>query len=200
MVAIRKSTVIGAPVEEVWRLLRDFNGHASWHPAVAASVIEDGRDADEIACVRDFRLADGAALREQLLSLSDRDRSFSYCILDAPIPLVGYVATVRLKPVTDGRRTFWEWNSVFAAPAERTDELARLVGEDIYEAGFNAVKRHFGQGVGRRASAARPSATAAVPLGRAAPEVRPPATAPGDAVECQAIVIRRYGGPTSPRC
>ena len=58
-----------------------------------------------------MRSQQGGAIREQLLSLSDRDHSFTYCILDAPIPLEGYVATVRLKPVTDGNRTFWHWQS-----------------------------------------------------------------------------------------
>jgi NADPH:quinone reductase-like Zn-dependent oxidoreductase len=194
MVAVRKSTIIDAAVDDVWRFLRDFNAHERWHPAVAASLIEDGRDPDEVACVRAFRLQDGAGLREQLLSLSDRDRTFSYCILDAPIPLIGYVATVRLKPVTDGGRTFWEWSSSFAAPAERADELARLVGEDIYEAGFDAVKQHFGQTVGRRSrppSPSRPSVTAAA-VQRSAEASAPAA---GGAIEAHAIVIRRHGGP-----
>ena len=55
-----------------------------------------------VGAVRHFRLADGGELREQLLSLSDEKRTLSYCLLEAPLPLMGYVATVRLKPVTDG--------------------------------------------------------------------------------------------------
>ena len=34
MAEVRRSTVIDAPVERVWQLLRDFNGHDAWHPAV----------------------------------------------------------------------------------------------------------------------------------------------------------------------
>ena len=103
----------------MWNLLRDFNGHEHWHPIVAESEIEGGRRADEIGCVRRFRLAEGGWLREQLLKLSDRDRSFTYCILEAPIPLYDYVATVRLKPITETGRTFWEWTSSFDAPEGR---------------------------------------------------------------------------------
>lgn len=190
MVAVRKSTIVDAPVEDVWRFLRDFNAHERWHPAVAASRIEAGRTADEVACVRAFRLQDGAALREQLLSLSDRDHSFTYCILDAPLPLMDYVATVRLKPVTDGNRTFWEWSSSFSAPAGRAEELARLVGEDIYEAGFAAVKRHFGQAA-RTGAAAGTGTVAMAPVRRAA--ATEPAT--GATLECRAVVLRRHGGP-----
>ena len=66
-------------------MLRDFNGHDRWHPAVATSAIERGQSSDKIGCVRRFKLADGGELREQLLALSDLEQSFSYCLLDTPI-------------------------------------------------------------------------------------------------------------------
>src|SRR6266571_2143330 len=37
---IVKSTVLDAPTGVVWNVLRDFNGHDRWHPAVATSTIE----------------------------------------------------------------------------------------------------------------------------------------------------------------
>ena len=144
MVRIVKSTVIAAPIEPVWAVLRDFNGHDRWHPAVAESHIERGQPVDRIGCVRRFHLADGAELREQLLALSDLDMTFSYCLLDTPIPLLNYVAHVRLVPVTDGDMTFWHWTSRFDTPAGREAELEQQVGRNIYEAGFEAVRRHLG--------------------------------------------------------
>src|SRR5215471_17213522 len=101
MVTVVRSTIINAPIGEVWAFLRDFNAHAQWHPAVEESHIEDGKAPDQIGCVRNFRLADGAQLREQLLALDDRNCTYTYCILDSPIPLVGYVSTVTLKRVSD---------------------------------------------------------------------------------------------------
>ncbi len=141
MVTVRRSTIVDAPLEEVWRLLRDFNGHEDWHPAIVESRIEAGRAGDEIGCVRRFTLQDGSVLREQLLALSDKEPGYSYCILDAPLPLYDYVAHLRLKPVTDGTRTFWEWVSSFQTPPGQEAELADLVGRDIYEAGFRSVRR-----------------------------------------------------------
>jgi NADPH2:quinone reductase len=141
MVKVRQSTIIDAPVDAVWRVLRDFNGHDRWHPAIAFSAIEGGEPVDLVGAVRWFRLKDGGALREQLLSLSDRDRRLTYCLLEAPLPLMGYVATIALKPVTDGDRTFWEWSSEFHPPVERRDELVRLVTDGIYRAGFEAIRR-----------------------------------------------------------
>lgn len=140
MPSVKRSTVINAPIEVVWGVLRDFNGHDRWHPAVASSQIERGQSSDKIGCVRNFRLEDGSALREQLLSLSDLEATFTYCLLDTPIPLFNYVAHVRLIPVTDGDRTFWEWESRFDTPVGRSEELAELVGTGIYAAGFEAIR------------------------------------------------------------
>ncbi|MFN8704802.1 MAG: SRPBCC family protein, partial [Rhodospirillales bacterium] len=68
------STVIDAPVEKVWGLLRDFNGLPNWNPAVVRSRIEDGLAADVVGCVRSFHLRDGTHVRERLLTLDDAKR------------------------------------------------------------------------------------------------------------------------------
>lgn len=144
MVKVSKSAILESPVESVWEVLRDFNGHESWHPAVADSHIERGQSSDKVGCIRRFHLADGSELREQLLTLSDLDMAFSYCLLDTPVPLLNYVSHVRLLPVTDGDRTFWQWESQFDTPDGQQAELAKMVGEQIYEAGFAAVRDHMG--------------------------------------------------------
>nr|WP_319386391.1 SRPBCC family protein [uncultured Roseibium sp.] len=144
MVKVVRSTVLKAPVEAVWDVLRDFNGHDRWHPAVATSQMERGESSDRVGAVRRFRLQDGSELREQLLTMSDLEQSFSYCLLDTPIPLFNYVAHVRLFPVTDEDWTMWEWESRFDTPKGQDRELAELVGNDIYVAGFRAVAEHIG--------------------------------------------------------
>ena len=137
MPRIVKSTIINAPTDRVWSVLRDFNGHDRWHPAVAFSAIERGQPSDKIGCIRRFRLADGGELREQLLALSDLEQSFSYCLLDTPIPLFNYIAHVRLLPVTDGDRTFWHWECTFTtragdAPVTASFGVAEArAGEDL---------------------------------------------------------------------
>jgi len=144
MVKVVESTVVDAPIDAVWEVLRDFNGHDRWHPAVAESRIERGMTADRIGCVRRFRLADGGELREQLLTLSDLETTFTYCLLDTPIPLFNYVAHVRLVPVTDGDRTFWQWESRFTTRPGEDAAMTELVGSGIYRTGFEAIRRHLG--------------------------------------------------------
>ncbi|MGV8985855.1 MAG: zinc-binding dehydrogenase [Cypionkella sp.] len=175
MTRVYASTVLDAPVERVWQILRDFNGHDRWHPAIAQSRIEQGA-ADAIGAVRRFRLADGSELREQLLSLSDAKYEFRYCLLSSPLPLMGYVAKVRLRPVTDGAQTFWEWSSEFTPPAYRAAELTALVRDGIYRTGFDAVRHALPGGEKPRP---RPATPEQQPTGKTT----------------RAIVVDAYGGP-----
>ena len=144
MVKVYVSSVLGAPAEQVWRAIRDFNGLADWHPAIADSRIENGLPSDRVGCVRNFNLKDGGNIREQLLSLSDFDYDFSYAILESPMGVENYVARVKLTPVTDGNRTFAEWSAEFDCPAERAGALADLVGNGVFQGGLDALKQRFG--------------------------------------------------------
>jgi NADPH:quinone reductase len=150
-----RSTVIDAPIERVWEVLRDFNSHDRWHPAIASSSIEGGERSDQVGCVRNFKLADGNHIREQLIALSDVDHVSTYCILQSTVPLERYVATVTLKRITDGNRTLWHWESSFAAPPEQARALVEMVAKGVYEAGFEGLRRYLlGGGVGSGASSA----------------------------------------------
>jgi len=142
---IVKSTILNAPTDAVWAVLRNFNGHDRWHPAVATSTIERAQASDKVGCVRRFKLKDGSELREQLLALSDLEQTFSYCLLDTPIPMFNYVAHVRLLPVTVGYRTFWHWASRFTARLVNDTPLTEMVSEQIYQAGFDAIRKHLSE-------------------------------------------------------
>lgn len=192
MVEVRQSTIIDAPIEAVWAVLRDFNGHDRWHPAIASSAIEGGEPTDVVGAVRRFRLRDGGELREQLLALSDEHHSLTYCLLQSPLPLMGYVASIRLRRVTDGDRTFWDWRSSFEPPPQRRAELIRLVSEDIYQAGFTAIRHMLrvpppGARAPHMPSAPRPP--------KGVSQATPVAPATAAAPRTKAIIVERYGGP-----
>jgi Polyketide cyclase / dehydrase and lipid transport len=140
---IVSSTIIDLPTDVVWEALRDFNGHDRWHPVVAASAIERGHTSDKVGCVRRFTLKAGGELREQLLAMSDLEQSYSYCLLDTPVPLFNYVSHVSLLPVTDGNRTFWRWEAGFTAKPGDSQRLSGFVAEHIQQAGFDAMRRHL---------------------------------------------------------
>lgn len=137
------STVIDAPTARVWERIRDFNALPRWVPAVRDSRIENGEPSDRIGCVRDFHLQNGDHLREKLLGLSDYDFFCTYSILESPMPLTDYVATIRLTPVTDGDRTFAEWTAEFDCAEAEAEGLVTGIGQNVFQAGFNSLKRQM---------------------------------------------------------
>lgn len=182
-----RSTVIDAPIERVWQVLRDFNSHDRWHDVVAQSRIEGGEASSQVGCVRAFTLQDGNVIREQLLTLDDRQHRSTYCIVEATVPLERYVATVTLKPVTDGNRTFWHWESTFATPPGRERELRQMVAEGVYEAGFENLRRYLRGGGDLRGS----SSGSGADNGSGA-EAR---AAWGAAQPARQVTLRQHGGP-----
>jgi hypothetical protein len=143
MIKVYTSSVIDAPADAVWSQVRDFNALPRWTPFVADSRIEGGLPADQVGCVRNFVLKDGGAIREQLLALSDFDYTCTYSILDSPMGVENYVATLKLTPVTDGNRTFAEWWAEFDAPPGREAELAESIGQGVFQAAFTSLKQLF---------------------------------------------------------
>jgi Polyketide cyclase / dehydrase and lipid transport len=144
MARVYVSSVINAPAAKVWARVRDFNGLPNWHPRIADSRIENGEPADKVGCIRNFTLRSGDKLREQLLGLSDFDMVCTYAILDSPMPLTNYVATLRLTPITDQERTFVEWSADFDCAPDKEAELVGGIGGNVFQGGFDALKRAFG--------------------------------------------------------
>ena len=144
MARVFVSSVINAASDRVWERVRDFNALPKWHPRIRDSRIEDALPSDKVGCIRNFNLQNGDNIREQLVGLSDFDLFCSYTMLEGPMPLWDYMATLRFTPVTDGARTFAEWSAEISCdPGDETD-LVGGIGTNVFQGGFDALKRHFG--------------------------------------------------------
>lgn len=139
------SSVIDASADRVWSIVRDFNGLPRWMPVVADSRIEGGQPSDKVGCIRNFNLKAGGNIREQLLSLSDYEYTTSYAILESPMGVSNYTATLKLMPITDGDRTFAEWTAEFDCDPAREQELVDRIGTGVFQAGFDQLKRQAGR-------------------------------------------------------
>jgi len=143
MVRIYVSSVIDAAADNVWARIRDFNALPLWHPGIADSRIENNDPSDRVGCIRHFHTRDGGMIRERLLALSDYEYSQTYEILESPMGVASYVATLKLTPITDGQRSFAEWSAEFECAEGREHELTELIGNSVFQGGFDGLKRHF---------------------------------------------------------
>ena len=145
MTRVFTSSVINAPVNEVWMKIRDFNALPDWHPSVVNSYIENGESSDRVGCIRNFNLKDGGNIREKLLALSDLDYLYTYSILESPMSLSNYVATLHLKPITDKDRTYAEWTAIFDCKLEDEKNLIETIGDGVFQKCFDSLKKIFSE-------------------------------------------------------
>jgi hypothetical protein len=84
-------------------------------------------------------------VRERLLEMSDLGHHYSYTILESPLPVANYRSTLRLRRVSDGNRTYGEWSATFDPdPPDKQAFAEDLIGNGVFQGGFDALKKHFG--------------------------------------------------------
>ncbi len=142
MTKVHVTSVIPAPLERVWEYIRDFNSLPKWFPGVTDSHIEPGRPVNQAGCIRNFGLEGGPRIREQLLAISDQEHEFNYKMVEGPLPVANYMATVRLGG--DGKGTFAELTSQFDVPPAQEKEIVGLL-TTTYQGAFELLKKHFGE-------------------------------------------------------
>jgi hypothetical protein len=140
MARVYVSAVMDIPIAESWGVLRDFNALPVYHPFFSKSEIEGGKPSDQIGCVRNFYTHEGGHIREELLTLSDREYTCCYKILEATLPVQNYVSEMRLKPITEGNKTFGEWWAEYDVAEKDAAEVFKTVSDTFRFAFEGAVK------------------------------------------------------------
>ncbi len=120
---IYDSAIVDAPIEEVWAAVRDMMQllHIVFGDMVKDCQWVDGGSAERIPSRFKFTLtASGETPLEEVAARSEIDHSVTYRMIGAAVGIEGYVATYRLRPITnEPGRTFVEWPREFAvAPGQ----------------------------------------------------------------------------------
>ncbi len=136
MAKVDMKTGLNVAPEEVWKLIGGFNALPDWHPAIENSELE------EEGSMRRLSLAGGGTIVEKLVKLDDKERVYSYSIIDSPLPVTNYEATIRVKDDGEGNTTL-EWSSEFEAEGAAENEAMDVIA-GIYQAGFDNLKMMFG--------------------------------------------------------
>ncbi len=137
MTKVNMSTELDVPAAQLWDFIGKFNGLPDWHPSVEKSVLEQEGE------VRRLELVGGGTIIERLEKLDDKERVYSYSVVDSPLPVANYTATIRVRDEDDGKRSVVEWSSEFKpAGVPETDAMKAI--QDLYTAGFENLKKLYG--------------------------------------------------------
>jgi hypothetical protein len=140
MAKVHVSTILHVPAQAVWNMIGGFNELARWHPAVVRS--EESRDND--TTIRRLTLVDGGTVTARLERHDDRERSYSYSIMETSLPVVEYRARLRVRESEDGQSCTIDWSSEFEPTEEAPESEAVRAIRGVYEAGFENLRRLFG--------------------------------------------------------
>lgn len=137
------SIVIDAPADKVWSVLRNFIGLTAWSQAVTAAYVTNDKAPDQVGAIRHLEIVDGSVFLETLVSLSDEAMTLKYDIVEGPIPVTDYVATMQVFQVTEGDMSYVTWGAEFGTPDDQVDLMREVVGGQICADGLKALKTYI---------------------------------------------------------
>jgi mxaD protein len=107
LLTLEESVDLAVSPDRAWDAIKDFDGIHRWHPGVLNTTLLEGVNNQPMA-VRELDLGGGAWLMSELLDWNAAERRFRYRILKSPMPLVAYVAEMRVTPTSQGCRVTWK--------------------------------------------------------------------------------------------
>lgn len=132
-----KATVdLNVPSDELWQLIGGFGSLPDWIPDVSQSRLADG------GRIRYLHVPNGHAFVERLERYDSAAHSYSYSILESPIPISDYLSTITVTPTNGGKGSHVEWSSNFT-PVGISEKEARETFEGIYSAGLKALASRY---------------------------------------------------------
>jgi hypothetical protein len=136
MTKVSMNTKLNVSADEAWRLIGGFNTLPDWHPAVENSELtEEGQ-------TRTLSLAGGGGtIVEKLEKMDDGSRTYSYSIVDSPLPVANYSATIKVSG--EGDDCTIEWTGEFDAVGPENEAVDAISG--IFQAGFDNLNKMFGR-------------------------------------------------------
>ena len=137
-VEVKSEATLARPAAKVWAMVGEFGALDTWHPAVVKAEV-DGDGGSGI--YRNLTLGgDGGTIRELLLDYSLNGRTYSYAIVEGPLPVANYVSRLAVLPGPEPDSSIIRWTSTFDANGVSDDEAAKLIG-GIYQAGFDNLAK-----------------------------------------------------------
>ena len=96
--------------------------------------------------MRTLTTVDGGVLVEKRVQYSDEGMSYTYQILESPLPVQDYVSTLAVMGM--GAGSMITWSGEFAAKGAPDDKAVEVI-TGIYQAGLEALKERLKYGLSR---------------------------------------------------
>ncbi|MBW2363946.1 MAG: SRPBCC family protein [Deltaproteobacteria bacterium] len=133
MAKAKVQDVFDSPIDRVWGLIKDFGDISAWAPDAKVTKL-NGKGVGMIRHVE----SEVGYFNERCEAYDDHSHSFSYSLVESPVPVKNYYATVTLTE-KDADSCKIEWSSNFQPVNISEDEIVKLV-EDAYGVFIENIK------------------------------------------------------------
>jgi hypothetical protein len=133
---VSREITVDAKAADVWRAIGPYCEIADWYPGIETCTEENING----ALNRRLGTADGAEFLEKQLERNDQTMSYSYAIIEGPLPVLDYRATLSVTESVG--KTVVIWSSTFEPNGVSEEEATSIVG-GVYDTGLEAVKQRF---------------------------------------------------------
>jgi len=129
---VKKSATIDAPPATLWMTIGGFCGIGDWHPVVEKCVLSESGGKPH----RTLSLKGGGTLLEEQTARDDKGMSYTYAILEGPLPVADYTSTIQVTPA--GKGSTVTWTGRFKAKGAPDDKAEAAIA-GVYEAGLKGI-------------------------------------------------------------
>ena len=146
VLTVTETMTIKATPDQVWSAVKDFDSLDKWHPGFSKDVLTKGSN-NVPGAVRELTIKDGPSFHEQLLKFSEKKHSYTYKIVESPLPITGYNSTLSVKADKDGLTTviwvghFKRKNASDTPPEAESDAGVTKLITGVYQGGLNNLKK-----------------------------------------------------------
>lgn len=145
MATVYGSTIVKADPNEVWKLVRDFNALPQWFPFIVSSELRAGDAPDRVGAVRTLQARGGGVVQERLLELSDPEMRLRFLTFEGADLTLNYNGYMRVRPVTRGGGSFFEFYGVFDAADGDIEKASTWLQANIFDPVFTRFEALFGR-------------------------------------------------------
>jgi Polyketide cyclase / dehydrase and lipid transport len=125
---------VPAGIEDVWKVVSDFVG------VIALMGVPVDSEGEGVGMTRSVAMG-GTRITERLEALDPDTYSTSYSIVTGPIPVTGYLSTIRLTSAGDAT-THITWSGRFEPDGISEADAVKMI-EQVYAGGIKGIQKHF---------------------------------------------------------
>ena len=129
---VTKTATIAAPPATVWKTIGGFCGIGDWHPVVEKCTLSDKGGKKH----RTLSLKGGGTILEEEQARDDKAMSYTYTIVESPLPVADYSSTIAV--AKDGAGSKVTWTGHFKAKGAPDAKAQEVIG-GVYDAGLKGI-------------------------------------------------------------